>query len=267
MTLDANTKTARNIASLAVFAVAIVHSCMNAAYGYSMGTHDFERYLFASFGVGTDICKVFALAFASYAWAKGYKVKALGCLVVWGVTVAYSATAALGFAALTRDTVVASRSAETDDYRDKMAERKRLSRELEQARVNPLFNETYACTTYKQETPLEKKHETWAERQTRLRSQFCSTYTRAAKGLEAIKPELHNSTATEADPQTAIMASMLGLPKGRVAMGMAVFLALVAEIVSSLGTWTFSRSIRRPDAEESAQRRARRGRPKLVVAN
>lgn len=258
--IDASTKTARTIAVGAVLVAAGVHSCMNAAFGWTLGSHTFEKYLFASFGVATDVCKVFALAFAANAFERGRWVKAVCCLLVWVTTVAYSGAAALGFAALARDTVVASRAADVDDYASNTAEKRRLLADMEAARTNPMFSESYGCTQDLVAKDVGKNHAAKAK-------QFCHMYWASSAKYDAVRPIVRNATLTQADPQTAIMASMLSLPREKVALGLAVFLAVVAEIVSSLGTWTFSRSIRKPDRTQQGERRSVRRPPQLVVNN
>ena len=85
--LDANTRTARTIAVAAVMGATVVHSSFNAVFGWSMGSTEFEKYLFAGFGVCTDVCKVFSLAFAAYAFERRRWFKGLCCLVVWVTTI------------------------------------------------------------------------------------------------------------------------------------------------------------------------------------
>ncbi len=258
--LDASNRSARSLATIAVFGVAVVHSAMNASFGYSLGSTDHERYLFATFGVCLDIVKVLALAFAAYSWDRGRKFKAVCCVLVWATTVAYSGAAALGFAALARDTVVASRSADVDDYKENAAEKRRHLADMEAARANPLFTESFGCTQ-----DLAAK-EVGKDRATKAR-QFCHMYWRASSKYEAIKPVVRNASATQADPQTAILASMLSISKEKAATSLAIFLAVVAEVVSALGTWTFSKSIRKPDRSQREERRTGRRALRLAVNN
>lgn len=268
--LDATTKTARAVATGAVIGAAVVHSCMNATFGWSLGAHDFERYLFATFGVSADVCKVFALGFACLAFERGRWAKGTCCLIVFVATIAYSGVAALGFAALARDTVVASRTADVEDYTRNVAEKRRLLADMDAARLNPVFEETYGCTQ------TDEKSKTVAAKKA---STFCHRYWAASAKYDAVQPVVRNAQLTQADPQTAIFAQIIASVTGRsspadmvairgqVAMGLALFLAIVAEIVSSLGTWTFSKSMRRPDKTDVAERRAARQRPRLAVNN
>jgi hypothetical protein len=229
---------ARRIAMLAVIAAACVHSTMNFRFGMSLSTEVLDQYLFGVFGVAVDICKVFALAFAAYAFEKGRWVKGLACLFVWLTTIAYSSAAAMGFAALARDHVVASRSSDVTDYKAATSEQKRLTEQMEAARANPLFTETYGCTDYR------KDAQKGAERK---KAELCSAYWRADNAIAELKPQVKSATMTTADPQTALLASITGKPQETVAIALAVFLAVVAEIVSALGTWTFSASRRKPE--------------------
>lgn len=254
--IDANTKMARSITAAAVLAAAACHSIMNWKFGQSIGATDFEKNVFSVFGAALDVCKVFALAFAAYAWEKGRRAKAAACILVWMTTVVYSGVAAVGFAALSRDTVVASRTSDVADYTANAAELARLLDQMEKARANPMFAETYGCTEYVKGA---------ARGEARKRAEFCSAYWRADVERGTLKPKIKASTATEADPQTALIARATGLTRGTIATALAILLAVVAEIVSALGTWTFSTSRRRPQREKAEGRKVQK--PKLVVNN
>ena len=250
--IDSSNRSARVVATSAVLVAAGVHCCMNASFGWNLGAHDYERYLFAAFGVSLDVCKVFALGFAAYAFERGRKLKAMCCVLVWLTTVCYSGLAAIGFASLARDTVTASRSSDADDYATNIGERKRLLAQMEQGRSNPLFQETYGCSEY------SKTATNGIERQ---KSEFCNAYWRASIQLQEIKPVLKKATMTQADPQTTLLAKVTGYPREQVAVALSVFLAFVAEMVSALGTWTFSGSRRKPT--RATQRRVEK--PRLSV--
>ena len=102
-----------------------------------------------------------------------------------------------------------------------------------------MFLAAYGCTDY-------NKAATKGEE--RRKAEFCSAYWQADARLAAIAPRLKSATLTQADPQTMILAKMTGYPREVIAMALAIFLAIVAEIVSALGGWAFSRSIRRREA-------------------
>lgn len=254
--IDAASKSARAVAVTAVFGAAIAHSTMNFRFGLSLSHDPIEQYVLAGFGVCVDIAKVFALAFAAIALEKARWLKGAACLLLWASTVAYSGAAALGFAALSRDTVVASRSSDVDDYKAAVSDKKRLTEQLEKSRENPHFLETYGCTEY-------NKNATKGDG--RKKAEFCSNYWRSDQRLDDIKPAIKGATLTQSDPQTALMAKVFDVPRETVAIALALFLAIVAEIVSSLGTWVFSRSSRKPVRRDEAE--TQRQRPKLVVSN
>lgn len=254
--MDVTGKQGRFIATAAVFVCAGVHCAMNYVFSSSLGATKTEAYLLGAFGVSLDIAKVFALAFCAHAWAKGHWVKSACCFVLWVTTVAYSGAAALGFAALTRDTVVAGRTAKTEDYSAARADIARYQNEMELARTNPLFRKTYGCSDYARGEPKNDVQ--------RERKEFCSSYWRAAINIQAAKATVQGSTATEADPQTALIASITGIDRASAAIGLAVFLAIVAEVVSSLGTFVFSRSTKTPVRNQERRAMAK---PRLVVSH
>jgi hypothetical protein len=211
---------------------------MNYRFGLSLSPDPIEKYVFGVFSVAVDVAKVFALAFAAYAFERGRWIKGAFGILVWATTVTYSMAAAVGFAALARDQVVAGRSADVTDYKANVAEQKRLSEQMEQARTNPLFTETYGCTEFSR---------TATKGVERKKAELCSGYWSAANAIQEIKPQVRAATMTDADPQTALLARVTGYARENVAIGLAVWLAIVAEIVSALGTWTFSASRRKPE--------------------
>src|SRR5262245_60620516 len=103
--IDANSRSARCLATLAILIAAACTCTMNWHFGQSLGATEVERHVYSTFGVALDVAKVFGLAFAAHAWEKRRRAKALACVVVWVFAVAYSFAAGMGFAALTRDTV------------------------------------------------------------------------------------------------------------------------------------------------------------------
>lgn len=245
MLVDANTKTARMVACAAVLVAAGCHSTMSWKFGQSLGSNDAEKLVFSVFGASLDVAKVFALAFAVHSWDRRRHIKAACCILVWLTTVAYSGAAALGFAALSRDTVVAGRTSDVTDYRAHTSEQKRLTEQMEQARLNPLFTASYGCTDYNRNA---------VRGEARKVAELCSGYWRADNVLAELKPQVKSATLTETDPQAALMARITGYPRETVAVALAVFLAGVAEIVSAVGTWVFSSSRRKPDKREAKER-------------
>jgi hypothetical protein len=233
-----STKWARRIALGAVLVAGACHSMMNYRFGLSLSPDPVEKYVFGVFSVAVDIAKVFALGFAAYAFERGRWIKGAFCILVWATTVTYSMAAAVGFAALARDQVVAGRSVDVDDYKRNTAEQKRLTEQMESARTNPLFAETFGCTDFNKAATkgVERK-----------KAELCSGYWRADNAIGELRPQVRAATMTDSDPQTALIARVTGYARENVAIGLAVWLAIVAEIVSALGTWTFSASRRKPE--------------------
>lgn len=261
--IDAGSKTARSITGLAIFIAAGCGMAMNAQFGFNLGSSQAEKIAFAAFGIAVDLAKVFALGFAAYAWSKRHHAKAAACIIVWLTTVAYASTAAIGFASTARDATVASRSGEAGDYKSAIADRDAFQSQMAAARKNPLFEQTFGCSRYDpnaaEGTPAGR------------RAEFCSTYWRTASQLDELKPKIATAHFTDADPQAALFARMTGLPRETVSLGLALFVAGVTEIISSLGTWTFSTSRQAPSRRRKRRvrryRAQRRSRPRLVVAN
>ena len=232
--IDANTKVARYVVQGGVFAAAICTTVMNAKFGWSLGSDELEKALYAVFGIALDICKFFGLAYVAYAWTKNYKAKALAALVVWTVAVGYSLVAATGFAAMTRSHVTTERQFHADQAKVMITNHSRLAGELEVMKKNPRYESTSGCTAPQSKMKPESVI-------------FCDNYFRHYNELETAAKNLPKGVQHDADPQMSFFAKHLGFEKEKMIAIWAFGLAIIAEIVASIGTYAFSSSRAKPD--------------------
>lgn len=250
--IDASSKTARTIPVAAVFVAAACTMFMNAKFGYSLGSDETEKWVYVAFGIAMDVCKLFGLAFIYAAWTKKYRFKALCATVVWLGVVGYSFFAATGFAAMTRSAVTAERTQNVDNNKILKDTYTRLSNELEKMKTNKRYESTAACTSPWDRMLPESKS-------------FCITFMDTKKELISAQNVLPKAVAHDADPQMTFFSKVFGTDQEKMVTIWAFGLAILAELVSSLGTFAFSSSRAKPvyaaKETEVVATTKRRGRP------
>ena len=100
---SSNHRITRYLACLAIFVAGLCTTAMNWRFSYQLGTTEWDSYTWAIFSVALDVAKWLMLPCAALAW-KFHKLRALAAISIWFVATTYSFTAAIGFAALNRDT-------------------------------------------------------------------------------------------------------------------------------------------------------------------
>jgi hypothetical protein len=189
----------RSLAILAIFIAGVCTTAMNWRFSYQLGTTVWDSYTWAIFSVAFDVSKWLMLPFAALAW-RGHKLRAVAAFVIWLVATIYSFTAAVGFAALNRDTSIAERGAQAD-----------LHRTLQAMKQSPRWQSSAGCADAT--APLSKD--------------FCTRYAAAEAKLR------HGPL--EADPQSALFARMTGFAPDKIRVILCVFLAIACEVISALG--------------------------------
>lgn len=190
---------ARILAVLAVAVAGVCTTAMNWRFSYQLGTTVWDSNTWATFSVALDVSKWLMLPFAALAW-RDHKLRSAAAVAIWIVATAYSFTAAIGFAALNRETSISERQAQTD-----------LQKSVELMKQSPRWQSSAACADAT--TPLSKE--------------FCARYAAAEAKLK------HG--VQQADPQSALFARMTDLPPDKVRTILSVFLAIACEVISALG--------------------------------
>jgi hypothetical protein len=189
----------RRIAIAAVLVAGLCTTAMNWRFSYQLGTTVWDSYTWATFSVALDVSKWLMLPFAALAW-RDHKLRSAAAVAIWIVATAYSFTAAIGFAALNRETSISERQAQAD-----------LQKTLELMKQSPRWQSSAACADAT--TPLSKE--------------FCARYAAAEVKIKR--------GVQQSDPQSAIFARMTDLPPDKVRTILSVFLAIACEVISALG--------------------------------
>lgn len=242
MMIDSSSKLTRSIVPLGIMSVTAVTMIMNAKFGYSLGSDDLEKWSFVALGIGVDICKVFGLGFIVSAFVKKDRLKASLGLLVWISLVSYSFIAGIGFASMTRSNITAERSHDNDKItaaklavKTKLADIERMTTERDVMKSNQRYTSTAACSAPKDRMKPES-------------IVFCDSYYRKYNEILDAKKEVEHlkfavpkdEVVKDADPQMSFFASNLGYTLKNMVAIWAVYIAIIAELVSSIGTYAFS---------------------------
>ncbi len=187
---------------LACFAIVVAGLCttaMNWRFSYQLGSTEWDSYTWAIFSVALDVTKWLMLPCAALAW-QFHKIRALAAISIWLFATIYSFTAAIGFAALNRDTTTAERRQQAE-----------LHKTLETMKQSPRWQSSAACADA---TSLQSK-------------KFCAAHQAAEARLKSLP--------READPQSALLARLTGMQSETVRLTLSVFLATACEVISALG--------------------------------
>jgi hypothetical protein len=179
---------------------------MNWRFAYQLGTTEWDSIIWAIFSVALDVTKWVMLPFAAQA-GRHHKLRALAAFCIWLVATSYSFGAAIGFAALNRDTTTAEREHQVQ-----------LQKTIETMKQSPRWQTSAACADA---TAPQSK-------------QFCQTYAAAAARLTL--------TSRDPDPQAALFARLTGLTIETVRISLNVFLAIACEVISALGFFVILQS-------------------------
>ena len=148
----------RALAILAVLVAGVCTTAMNWRFSYQLGTTVWDSYTWATFSVALDVSKWLMLPFAALAW-RDHKLRSVAALAIWLVATIYSFTAAIGFAALNRETSISERQAQAD-----------LHKTLEVMKQSPRWQSSAACADAT--SPLSKE--------------FCARYAAAEVKLKHV---------------------------------------------------------------------------------
>src|SRR5262249_54575869 len=149
--------------------------------------------------VALDVTKWLMLPIAALAW-QSHKVRALAAISIWLVATTFSFTAAVGFAALNRDTTSAARQQQAE-----------LHKILATIQRSPRWHSTAAC----------------ADATSSNSKEFCANY-------RAVAARIH-SPPQVTDPQSDLLSRLSGLEPETVRLVLSVFLAAACEVISALG--------------------------------
>ena len=243
---------------LAAGVLLAVSAAMNWQFGFSLGRTPLDGQILGAASAAADCMKALVPFFFFAAWRNRMWSQAGASAVVWAVVTAYSLTSALGYAALSRADTTGARSVQSQTYQDVRSDMKRaqdelgwipqhrpvatIHAEIEGLKGQKAWGWSEGCTKPdgKPERQLcDKVRADEAEQGSALKADELE------KRIETAQAKLPNASqtgSTEADPQAAVLAALLGkvLPGVKIAdvqTMMVVFVALLLEVGSGLGMY------------------------------
>ncbi|MGF1650603.1 MAG: hypothetical protein ACFCUN_09135 [Hyphomicrobiaceae bacterium] len=243
---------------LAAGVLLAVSAAMNWRFGYQLGTTELDGIIYGSASAAADCLKALVPFFIFAAIRNKMWSQAAASAVVWLVVTAYSLTSALGHAALNRHDTAGQRAAQAATYATLQAD---LSRTQE--RLSWVPQHRPAATVQSELSGMQTQRPwVWSSGCTEIKGaqtrKFCGDFTalqaELGAALEAEKLEariadtqlklagLNGAGITAADPQAQILAKLSGAVLPGVSVedvqtALAVFIALLLEVGSSLGMY------------------------------
>ncbi|TXH45627.1 MAG: hypothetical protein E6Q97_31245 [Desulfurellales bacterium] len=249
MELNPNSAGARLLASAAITGLAGCGIFMNAHFGWHLGTTTETKVVFTALSVCFDIAKIVCLPLVFWHLSKGARLNAFAAGMIWLTAVVYGMTSAFGFAAAERSTIQAEQQIRNERIAEAKAKVARLEANIEKAKLAKnskggfIFENSGSCLNPTKED--SKK--------------FCSEYFAALNDLDRARDAVKAAgEVREADPQIATFARLTGLGRDTIGNAMAIGIAIVLELVTSLSGMAFAKT-RAPTSEEArAKARATR---------
>ena len=202
--------TSRCLAVAAVIVAGLCTTVMNWRFAFQLASNHFDAYVWAVFSVALDVCKWMMLPFAALAW-RIHKLRSVAALSIWLVATCYSFVAALGFAAINRETTAALRRSQTE-----------IHDTLKTMRQSQRWQSSAAC----------------ADATAKQSKEFCAAYRTLEKRLTA--------SPVQDDPQSELVARLTGLSHEQARLVLALSLAVACELVSALGLFAIWPAFLRP---------------------
>ena len=230
----------------------LVSGAMNWQFGYSLGKSPFDSQIFGLASAASDGLKALLPFFLFAAIRSRRWSHAAAGVALWTVTLAYSLTSALGFAALNRTDTTGMRAAQVENYKDVRSD---LARARERLGWIP---EHRPAGTVEAEMEAMKQQRRWRSTRgctnaTAAKSiAFCQKYHQLGAELAAareaaqieqqiarLKIELAKlpsaASQTAADPQATVLARLSGQKNEVVQTALVILMAILVELGSALG--------------------------------
>src|SRR5262245_54651600 len=232
-------------------ALTIVSAIANARFGWTLGASLSDRAAYVATSVAIDVFKITLPLLAMPLWANRHRALAVCAIAMWTCCTTWSAIAALGFAASTRGETVAQRIAYAKAHTGWEATVERAERQIaDLARHRPsavvraelnaavvagsVWQRSKRCTDITldgsraacAEVLRLRQELATAEAAERLESKVAAGWAQLATGSVA---------GADADPQAAVLASLIGFDQTRIRTGIAFLMALILEAGSALG--------------------------------
>lgn len=226
---------------------ALVSIAANLRFGISLANTPFDRAIYGTLSVAADLMKIVLPLAAMILWRKGERLFAIAGAVFWIGAMAFSLSAAIGFAASTRGHTVASNENLIESRRAWEAKIIRVENRLDglgtprpvnviKAEIDELLRMPGAEGCNALNGPVTREI---CPKVDRLRRELAASKAAAILEADLVADRQAISaipeTASVADPQSAALSRMMGIGPALLTDAITALIAVLVELGSALG--------------------------------
>ncbi|MFZ1107790.1 MAG: hypothetical protein WAN43_05525 [Rhodomicrobium sp.] len=219
----------------AVVVIGGVVAAMNWRFGQTLGHTELDGYLFGALGVALVALNWIMPGAAAFAASRRARFQQAAAMLLWIVCAAFTLMSSIGFSAMHRAENGAERLESAARYFRAKADHERLTGELAAMKTSPKYEAAAGC----------------ADAHAR-QATFCAAVKAKEAEIKAAKRDMDAGRPASVDPQAETLASLTGFEVGQVSTALAVSVAVVMELVSSLGFFAVAHAAPSPSANPSA---------------
>lgn len=209
----------------------------NASYAWSKGGALPHQLSMVALAITVDLCKSGFPVAASLCWQRGLTLPAVVLAALWLPAITFSTFA--GYAAITtqRTASSATQQHEADAQRRRQSAYDELQDGLALATASALWRATAGCSTTR----------------TRAERAFCDARAAQRQRREQLADELGHKAAPVVDAELSLLAATTGWPTPLLALLVALWPALLIELVASLGLYAVTPRLTRGPAAAASE--------------
>jgi hypothetical protein len=203
----------------AVVIIGAIAAAMNWRFGQTLGHTELDGYLFGALGVFLVALNWILPGAAAQAHSRKARLQQWVCIGLWAVCASYTLVSSVGFASLHRSENGATREASADRYKTAKADHDRLTEELTAFKASPKYAASAGC----------------ADAKTQALQRFCAEVKAKEGEIREARRTMEVGRPTSIDPQAEALSRLTGFSTAQVSTWLAIAVAVVMELVSSLG--------------------------------
>ena len=233
-------------ARLAVYGAIACTLWFNGSYAWSKGGALPHQLSMVALAITIDLCKCGFLPAASRLWGDRSYLPAFLLVVLWLPALAYSTFA--GYASITTNRAATSSADQTraDRYSRAQSDYDQASESLTTATASPMWKRSDACT----------------DPRSRRERSFCQSVSDARKRQLEASRQLDTVIHVAVDPEVTVLSETFTWPRHVLSLTVALWPALLLELVASLGLYAVYRLRSGKAPERSSETVSRTVHPK-----
>lgn len=203
----------------AVLVIGAIAAAMNWRFGQALGHTELDGYLFGALGVALVALNWILPGAAANAASRKARLQQMACIGLWLVCAAYTLVSSVGFSALHRAENGADRVKDATRYVTASADHSRLTEELAAMKASSKYAASAGC----------------ADARTERLKGFCAEVKAKEAEIREAKGTMEAARPVASDPQALTLSRLSGFTTEQVSSWLAIAVAVVMELVSSLG--------------------------------